>query len=72
MLFASCSYENLFGPYHPHTLRLIAEPGMAFWHHGEFAFALPLLVRAVRDLGRYLGREHEAGLLHLRPYEMFC
>ena len=62
MLSTLCSYENLFGPYHPHTLRLMAEAGLAFWHHGECAFARPLLERAVRDLGRYFGREHEARL----------
>jgi hypothetical protein len=62
VLCTLCSYENLFGPYHPHTLRLIAEAGVAFWHHGEFAYARPLLERAVRDVGRYLGREDEARL----------
>ncbi len=62
MLSTLCSYENLFGPYHPHTLRLIAETGLAFWHHGECAYARPLLERAVRDLGRHLNREHGARL----------
>ena len=62
MLSTLCSYENLFGPYHPHTLRLMTEAGLAFWHFGECEYARPLLERAVRDLGRYLGREHEARL----------
>ena len=62
MVSTLCSYENLFGPYHPHTLRLTAEAGLAFWHFGECAYARPLLERAIRDLGRYLGREHEARL----------
>src|SRR5215472_16928591 len=62
MLSTLCSYENLFGPYHPHTLRLTSEAGLAFWHYGECAYARPLLERAIRDLGRYLGREHEARL----------
>jgi hypothetical protein len=62
VLSTLCSYENLFGPYHPHTLRLMAEAGLAFWHYGECAYARPLLERAVRDLGRHLGREHEARL----------
>ena len=58
MLATLCSYENLFGPYHSHTLRLMAEAGLAFWHYGECACARPLLERAIRDLGR----EHEARL----------
>ena len=62
MLSTLCSYENLFGPYHPCTLRLTAEAGLAFWHYGECAYARPLLERAVRDLGRYVGCEHETRL----------
>jgi hypothetical protein len=62
MLSTLCSYENLFGPYHPQTLHLMTEAGLAFWHYGECAYARPLLERAVRDLGRYLNREHEARL----------
>jgi eukaryotic-like serine/threonine-protein kinase len=62
MLSTLCCYENLFGPYHPHTLRLMAEAGLAFWRYGEWAYARPLLERAVRDLGRYLNPEHEARL----------
>jgi hypothetical protein len=63
MLATLCSYEHLFGPYHPQTLRLMAEVADAYWQVGELGQARPLLERAVRDLGRYLGTEHE---LHLR------
>jgi hypothetical protein len=59
MLSTLYSYENAFGPYHPQTLNLMAEAALALWHHGELAQARPLLERAVRDLGRYLGREHD-------------
>jgi hypothetical protein len=63
-MFATlCSYENLFGPYHPQTLLLMAEVANAYWQAGELAHARPLLERAVRDLGRHLGTEHD---LHLR------
>jgi hypothetical protein len=62
MLSTLCSYENLFGPYHPRTLRLMAEAGLAFWHCGDYAYARPLLERAIRDLGRHHNREHEARL----------
>ena len=63
MLATLCSYENLFGPYHPQTLRLMAEVANAYWQAGELGHARPLLERAVRDLGRHLGTEHD---LHLR------
>ena len=62
MLSTLCSYQNLFGPFHPYTLHLMAEAGVVFWQYGECVYARPLLERAVRDLGRYLGREHEARL----------
>jgi hypothetical protein len=61
MLATLCSYENLFGPYHPQTLRLMAEVANAYWQAGELGHARPLLERTVRDLGRHLGTEH-----HLR------
>jgi outer membrane protein assembly factor BamD (BamD/ComL family) len=63
MLATLCSYENLFGPYHPQTLRLMAEVANAYWRAGELSHARPLLERAVRDLGRHLGPEHD---LYLR------
>jgi hypothetical protein len=62
MLATLCSYENLFGPYHPHTLHLMAEAGLALWHHGELTYAQPLLERAARDIGRCFGRDDETRL----------
>lgn len=62
MLSTLCSYENLFGPYHPQTLRLMTEVGVACWRHGELAYARRLLERAIRDIGRVLGREHDTRL----------
>jgi hypothetical protein len=58
MMATLCSYENLFGPYHPQTLRLAVDVGVACWRLGE-PRARPLLERAVRDLGRILGRGSE-------------
>ena len=49
-------------PYHPHTLRFLAEVAGAYWVHGELALARTLLERAVRDLGRHLGRGHDVRL----------
>ncbi|MGA3239129.1 MAG: hypothetical protein ABSG03_22860 [Bryobacteraceae bacterium] len=63
MMATLCSYENLFGPYHPQTLRLMAEVANAYWQVGELEHARPLLERAARDLGRHLSTEHD---LHLR------
>lgn len=57
-----CSYENLFGPYHPQTLCFMAEIAGAYWHHGELAAARALLERAIRDLGRHIGRGHDVRL----------
>jgi hypothetical protein len=62
MLATLCSYENLFGPYHPQTLRLMAEIANAYWQAGELGHARPLLERAVRDLGRHLGTGHDLRL----------
>jgi hypothetical protein len=62
MLATLCSYENWFGPYHPQTLHLMAEVGIACWHAGEPLYARPLLERAVRDLGRHLGADHDLRL----------
>jgi hypothetical protein len=62
MLATLCSYESCFGPYHPQTLRLMTAIAVAYWQHGEIAYARPLLERLVRDLGRYLGRDHELRL----------
>jgi hypothetical protein len=57
-----CCYENLFGPYHPQTLRFMAEVAGAHWYHGELARAPALFERAVRDVGRHLGRGHDVRL----------
>ena len=54
-----CSYESLFGPNHPQTLRMICLLGMALLRHGELDQARIVLERGVRDLGRVLGREHD-------------
>jgi hypothetical protein len=62
MLATLCSYENLFGPYHPQTLFLMAEAANACWQAGELAYARPLLERVVRDLARFLGTEHDLRL----------
>ena len=52
MLATICSYENWFGPYHPQTLLLTAQAGIACWQAGETRLARVLLERAIRDLGR--------------------
>jgi hypothetical protein len=57
MLATLCSYENFFGPYHPQTLLLMVEVANACRQAGELSYARPLLERAVRDLGRFLGTE---------------
>jgi len=59
MLATLCSYECLLGPYHPQTLRLMAHVAIAHWLAGENHRARVLLERAVRDLGRHLGRGHD-------------
>ena len=58
MLATLYSYESWFGPYHPQTLCLMAQVGIAYWQAGE-PQARPLLERAVRDLGRHLGADHD-------------
>jgi hypothetical protein len=63
MLATLCSYESWFGPYHPQTLRLMAQVAIAYWHAGEPGLARPLLEQAVRDLGRHLGADHDLRLL---------
>jgi hypothetical protein len=57
-----CSYESWLGPYHPQTLRLMAQLAIAYWEAGQPGHARPLLERVVRDVGRHLGREHELRL----------
>jgi hypothetical protein len=59
MLATLCSYESWLGPYHPQTLRFMAQVAFAYWQVREFDYARPLLERIVSDVGRNLGREHE-------------
>ena len=54
-----CSYENLFGPYHPQTLALLVQAGEVFLQNGEADRARLLLERAVQDVARVLGRDHD-------------
>ncbi len=62
MLATLCFYDNWLGPYHPQTLRLAALVADACWQAGIFDHARPLLERAVRDIGRYLGQNHNLRL----------
>ncbi len=62
MLATLCSYEERFGPYHPQTLILMAQLGVAYWQAGQSDHARPLLERAARDLARKFGRDCEAQL----------
>jgi hypothetical protein len=82
MLATLCSYENWFGPYHPNTLRLMTEVGVAHWENGDIQPARCLLECAIQDLGRWLGRAHETRvralgvlrdlLLQQRAHEQAC
>ncbi len=60
MMAMLCSYDNLFGPHAPQTMRLTKDVGIACWQCGETGYARALLTRAIRDLGQYLGRSNEA------------
>lgn len=62
MLTTLCSYDHIFGPHAPQTLHLTKDAGIACWRCGERGYARVLLTRAIRDLGQYLGRTHEARL----------
>jgi hypothetical protein len=62
MLATLCSYEGLFGPYAPQTLCLMAQVGNACSQAGEFEYARYLLEKVVRDVGRYLGQDHNLRL----------
>jgi len=67
-----CSYENWFGPYHPNTLRLMLEAGIAHSEHGELGTARRLLERSIRDLGRTLGWEHDVRLRAMGALQEVC
>jgi hypothetical protein len=60
MMAMLCSYDNLFGPHAPQTMRLTKDVGIACWQCGETSYARVLLARAIRDLGLFLGRTNEA------------
>ncbi len=62
MLAMLCSYDDLFGPHAPQTMRLMKDVGIACWRRGERRYSRALLTRAIRDLGEYLGRSSEARL----------
>ena len=62
MLATLCSYENFFGPYHPQTLALMTQLAIAYSQSGDLGRARPLLERAVRDLDRHAGRDHDLRL----------
>lgn len=59
MLGTLCFCENWLGPYHPQTLRLMVEAGIACSGNGDQERARCLLTRASRDLSRALGPSHE-------------
>jgi hypothetical protein len=50
MMATLCSWESLFGPYHPQTLCLTVQLGIALWTEGDHARARLLLERAVDKL----------------------
>jgi len=62
MLATLCYYESRFGPYHPHTLRLMGQVADAYWQAGELGHARPLLQRVIKDVGRCISRDHEVRL----------
>ena len=62
MLATLCFYDNWLGPYHPQTLHLMVQVAGAYCEAGLFGDARPLLERAVRDIGRHLGQDHDLRL----------
>jgi hypothetical protein len=62
MLATLCYYQDCFGPYHPQTLCLMTQVGIAYSQAGEQPVARGLLERVVRDLGRVLGANHDLRL----------
>ena len=61
MLATFSSYQDMLGPYHPLTLQMLTEVGMALRRDGQRDEALITLQRGLRDTTRALGRNH-----HLR------
>ena len=72
MVSTLCSYEALFGPYHLQTLRLMIEVGAACLDQGQYGPAECLLERAIKDLGRLHGREHDARLRGIAILRNLC
>ena len=62
MLATLCYYQDCFGPYHPQTLRLMTQVGIAYSQAGEQPLAKALLEHVVRDLARVLGADHDLRL----------
>src|SRR5580704_2505736 len=62
MVATLCYYESRFGPYHPHTLRLMAQVADAYLQAGELGHARLLLQRVIKDVGRCLSQDHELRL----------
>ena len=62
MLATLCQYESMLGPYHPQTLCLLTQVAGAYLQEGKWHYARPLLERAVRDTGKYLGHAHDLRL----------
>lgn len=62
MLATLCLYDNWLGPYHPQTLSLMVQVAGAYQQAGIHEPARVLLERAVRDIGRYPGQNHDLRL----------
>ena len=59
-MFATlCSYENLFGPYHPQTLYLAMQLGFALRRRGQLDSARRVLEGCLRSVCQALGRDHD-------------
>src|SRR5262245_14014240 len=72
MLATFSSYEELFGPSHPLTLRLLTEVGITLWRHGRTRDALTTVQRGQRDTARVLGRNHALRLGLLAALRDLC
>jgi hypothetical protein len=62
MLATFSSYQDLFGPCHPLTLRLLTELGIMLWRHRRTNDALIVLQQGLRDSTRAFGRNHDLRL----------
>ncbi|MGA7239852.1 MAG: tetratricopeptide repeat protein [Bryobacteraceae bacterium] len=65
MLATFSSYEDMLGPCHPLTLRLLTEVGITLWRERRIDEALIVLHRGLRDTARALGRNHDLRLRQL-------